>query len=65
MKASTSLAIFIVAESALCSIEIKIYRSATIMIEDTDITLRDFFKLVPLQGAVVSGEALPRAHTRR
>lgn len=58
MKASTSLAIFIVVESALCSIEIKLYRSAAIMITDINITLRDFFKLVTLQDAVVSSETL-------
>lgn len=52
------MAIFIVVESALCSIVIKVYRSAAIMIADTNITLRDFFKLVTLQDAVVSSETL-------
>jgi hypothetical protein len=37
MKASTSLAIVIVVESALCSIVIKVYKSAAIMIADTNV----------------------------
>ena len=53
-----------VAKSALRSIGIKVYRSAIIMIEDTNIILSDFFNLITLHSVDVK-RGVVTVHSRQ